>query len=104
MRCCSCRRERTELDLDNCVKALIDKYPTLTFCLDEFPGVHIVPVILTDDCTTVPENVGRMEYQVSDGPPGARSRSLDSYTLEEAIDSAGDLNLAQELGGAVLGG
>lgn len=76
---------------DRYIRELVEKYPTLTFCLDERPGVFIVPVILTDDCTEIPENVGRLEYQVSDGPPGKRNMSIDVYTLEEAIAAAEDL-------------
>ena len=70
--------------MDDLIKQLIKKDPTISIVLDDYPNVFICPAILTKGSTCDPKKVGKIEYQVSDGMPGERGRSYDCYTWIEA--------------------
>jgi len=70
--------------MDKLIKKLITEEPELSIVLDYAPNVVIVPAILDAGSTENPKNIGRMEYQVSDGMAGERGMSYDTYTWKEA--------------------
>lgn len=78
----------SKVTTDELVRELILRHPTVSLYMDEFPKVFIVPTILDPDCTTKKKLIGRLEYQVSDGPPNDRSRSYDEYTFRDAVAAA----------------
>ena len=80
--------DMSKANCEHCVRVLLDSHPALVLCLDDCPGVHIVPVVLDASSAAAPENVGRLEFQVSDGLPGARSTSYDCYRLSDAVVAA----------------
>ena len=78
--------------MDKLIRQLIEKEPSLNIVLDEAPQAVIVPVILNESDTDIPENIGRLEYQVSDAVAGERSYSMDVYTWGEAKKAAIELD------------
>jgi len=74
--------------LDKLIKKLITEEPELSIILDYAPNVTIMPVILDEDSTANPKNIGRLEYQVSDGMVGERGSSNNEYTWENAKKEA----------------
>jgi len=70
---------------------MIKKEPTLNIILDDTPNVVIVPVILDKGSTAITRNIGRLEYQVSDGMAGSRGMSYDAYTWADAKKYAREL-------------
>jgi hypothetical protein len=77
--------------IDEAIRALIELVPSVSLVLDDYPGVVVVPVILTRESTTVSKRVGMLEYQVSDNVPGRRSSSLDVDTWEDVLKAAKEL-------------
>ena len=66
-----------ENDIRAAVKRLMEATGgEIILSADPKTGVCVIPVVLDD---------GMVEYQVSDGMPGRRSRSSDFYILAEAM-------------------
>ena len=74
--------------MDKLIRELVTAEPELSIIMDYAPNVVIVPVILTEDSTAITRNVGRLEYQVSDGVPGIRGMSNDVYKWADVKKAA----------------
>ena len=75
-------------ETEKLIRRLIELEPTINIVMDASPNVFIVPVILDETSTAIPENVGVLEYQVSNGVAGERSISHDVYSFEDAKEEA----------------
>lgn len=67
------------------VRMLVKASPSISFSFDEYPGVVVVPVILTRESTAKEGYIGLLEYQVSDGVTEDRSMSYDVYTWADML-------------------
>lgn len=80
--------------MDTLIRKMIEKEGDISFILDDAPDVVIAPAILDEGSTTIKKNIGKVEYQVSDGPVGQRGESWDCYSWKEARKLAMEMQKA----------
>jgi hypothetical protein len=80
--------------MDKLIKQMLEIEPELVLGLEDYPGVYILPAIITkENCTDVGEDhIGEVEYQVSDGPVGERGTSFDVFTWDKVRDEVKEMD------------
>ncbi len=86
------KQSYTPAQINHAVRILMDVLDD-NLVLLQSDGRYLIPAVMDEHSTEDQTKIGEIQYQVSDGPVGQRSESIDFWNLEDAVTYYNHKNL-----------